>query len=533
MLLVLNISKQNLIYDVELFLRMIKGQVIGGELGRILIRQKSDANIEIGEILVCGDTQKILLQVYDLIYGSQISQQNLELISGMKLEDNTDLGFFDEKVRNYTLALAKPIAVMSDNSIVLCKQLPSFFKEVRQVEKNDLSFITTPKNPLFIGNLRSGSKMLDLPVSLPGKDVFSHHILLAATTGRGKSNLVKVMLWSIVDKDYCGVVVLDPHDEYYGRNSVGLKNHPNADRVIYYTPRDAPPGARTLKINIKQVKPDHFRGAVAFSDAQWQAMNAYNKEYGNRWIESVILEKPLKLDFHEATVGVLKRRLTHLLDMDFNGEQVFCNGVFDLSAGDTTTKDIANELEQAKTVIVDTSGFSGSVEILIGSMITNEIFNRYRSYKAKGQLDGKPVVSVVLEEAPRVLGKEVLEAGPNVFSTIAREGRKFKVGLTAITQLPSLIPREILANMNTKIILGIEMKPERQAIIDSASQDLSQDDRNIASLDKGEAIITSNFVKFATPVKVPLFEEHVEKARAQKQKDNKQGTPSFEGVKLK
>jgi hypothetical protein len=87
--------------------------------------------------------------------------------------------------------------------------------------------------------------------------------------------------------------------------------------------------------------------------------------------------------------------------------------------------------------------------------------------------------------------------------------------------------------MNTKIILGIEMKPERQAIIDSASQDLSQDDRNIASLDKGEAIITSNFVKFATPVKVPLFEEHVEKARAQKQKDNKQGTPSFEGVKLK
>jgi DNA helicase HerA-like ATPase len=219
--------------------------------------------------------------------------------------------------------------------------------------------------------------------------------------------------------------------------------------------------------------------------------------------------------------------LTHLLDMDFDGQQVFCNGVFDLASGETTTKDIANELEQGKTVIVDTSGFSGSVEILIGSMITNEIFNRYRNYKARGMLEGKPVVSVVLEEAPRVLGKEVLESGPNVFSTIAREGRKFKVGLTAITQLPSLIPREILANMNTKIILGIEMKPERQAIIESASQDLSQDDRNIASLDKGEAIITSNFVKFATPVKVPLFEEHAK----QFQKGSPKST-AFEGVKL-
>ena len=123
----------------------------------------------------------------------------------------------------------------------------------------------------------------------------------------------------------------------------------------------------------------------------------------------------------------------------------------------------------------------------------------------------KPVISVVLEEAPRVLGKEALEKGPNIFSTIAREGRKFKVGLFAITQLPSLIPRQILANMNTKIILGIEMGPERDAIIQSSAQDLSDDDRNIASLDKGEAIITSNFARFATPVKIPLFEEFVKK----------------------
>jgi len=62
--------------------------------------------------------------------------------------------------------------------------------------------------------------------------------------------------------------------------------------------------------------------------------------------------------------------------------------------------------------------------------------------------------------------------------------------------------------MNTKIILGIEMAPERQAIIDSASQDLSKDDRAIASLDKGEAIVTSNFLKFAVPIKIPLFESN-------------------------
>ena len=63
--------------------------------------------------------------------------------------------------------------------------------------------------------------------------------------------------------------------------------------------------------------------------------------------------------------------------------------------------------------------------------------------------------------------------------------------------------------MNTKIILGNELKQERAAIINSASQDLSQDDQNIASLDIGEAIISSNFTKFAIPVQIPLFEDYI------------------------
>ena len=54
------------------------------------------------------------------------------------------------------------------------------------------------------------------------------------------------------------------------------------------------------------------------------------------------------------------------------------------------------------------------------------------------------------------------------------------------------------------------MSTERHAIIESAAQDLSQDDRTIASLDKGEAIISSNFTKFAVPVKIPLFEDYIE-----------------------
>ena len=489
---------------------MIKGQVISGEYGKILIREKSDQQIELGELLIAETPDaKILLQSTNLLYGSQISQQNLELISGMALEDDEKVEFMDPKLRNYNLVLIKNLITISGNEAKICKKLPFFFSSVREITKDDLKFLTQPKNPLFLGNLRSGSKALDVPIYLNGEDVFSHHILISATTGRGKSNLCNIILWGILDKDYCGILVLDPHDEYYGRNKIGLKDHKNRQKVVYYTPNSPPPGAKTLKINLSLIKPQHFNGVVDWSDPQIQALNAYYKEYGNEWIESIVLDKPLKSEFFEGTLAVVKRRIMSLLDIEFNGQQLFCEGIFDLQSGETTISDISRELEESKIVIIDTSSFSGAVEILIGSLIATEIFNKYRHYKMKGLLTDKPTISNVLEEAPRVLGKEALEKGPNIFSTIAREGRKFKVGLFAITQLPSLIPREILANINTKIILGIEMQQEREAIIQSAAQDLSDDDRNIASLDKGEAIISSNFAKFATPIKIPLFEEFV------------------------
>ncbi len=505
-----------------------KGIIISGKFGELLLRQKAGEEIELGELLIAENKDsKILMQVYDLSYGSQLSPSNLELVSGMKLEEDSDMFFMDEKLRNYNLAILKNLITMTKGLARSSKSLPDFFSAVREVKKTDLNFLTKPKNPLFIGNLRSGSKVLDVPIYLPGDSVFSHHILIPATTGRGKSNLASCMLWDVLDKDYAGILVLDPHDEYYGRNKTGLKDHPKKRNLSYYTPYDVPPGTNTLKINLKHITPGHFNGVVEWTQAQREALTAYHRKFKEDWISSVIMEKDTGSNFMEGTMAVVRRRLLSLLDLDYYDNKIYCKGIFDIDSGKTSITDICNDLENRKVVVIDTSGFSGSIEILIGSLIASQIFEKYKNHKNKGTLKDKPVISIFLEEAPRVLGKEVLEKGQNIFSTIAREGRKFKIGLTAITQLPSLIPREILANMNTKIILGIEMQPERQAIIDSASQDMSSDSRAIAALDKGEAIITSNFTKFAIPVKIPWFEEFAKTDSKESKDENK-----FEGINL-
>ena len=56
------------------------------------------------------------------------------------------------------------------------------------------------------------------------------------------------------------------------------------------------------------------------------------------------------------------------------------------------------------------------------------------------------------------------------------------------------------------------------AVMESAAQDLSTDDRTIASLDKGEAIVSSNFTRFAVPIQIPLFEKYVEEGQEPKEK---------------
>ena len=495
---------------------MIKGQVVAGDFGKIVMRVKSSEKAELGELVVIEqDGEKFILQVYDLLYGSQISPQNLEMVAGMNLEEG-DFSLLDEQLRTYQLALLKPVLTVHQGSTT-CKKLPPFFSKVREIEKEDLSFITTPERPLFLGKLRSGSREMDVDIFVPGKEVLRHHVLVPASTGKGKSNLMSCMLWNIAHQEYAGMLVLDPHDEYYGRTGLGLKDHPCRDNIKYYTPVAPPPGAFTLKVNLTKLKPEHFQGAIALSDPQRQCLYAYHRKFKEQWISAIVEEQRIEGGlFHEDTMAVVKRKLISLLGLEVDQGQMRSEGLFDVVAGENTISDICRFLEQGCIVIVDTSYFSGALEILVGSMIASEIFERYKHYKKSGRLEKKPVVSIVLEEAPRVLGAKVLEQGSNVFESIAREGRKFQVGLFAITQLPSEIPKTILANMNTKIILGLEMNTERQAVIESSPQDLSQDSRNIAALDKGEAIVTSTFTRFAVPVKVPLFSEFVKKDVDQK-----------------
>ena len=493
------------------------GQVVSGDVAGILIREKNvGKNIELGDLLIIDEDENnsVILKVFDLSFGSQISPSNMELAAGLSLEGmGDDIGFYESNLRNYTLANAKAIIKITKEGIKIPKVLPKFFSKIRYATKEDLQFISEPpEDPVYLGNIRSGSKVLDdVPVQLNGNDFFTHHVLIPATTGRGKSNLVKTMLWSVLKLGKFGVLVLDAHDEYYGRHELGLKDNQNAKEKLRYYSSDAPVGGNTLLINIRTIAPEHFEGIVNFTEAQKQAIWLFSNTYRETWIERIVLSDVGEFEglVQDTTLAVLQRKLRTSLGIYQKDGEIICdNPVFSLQGGESTLDSITGHLQDGKIVIIDTSKLADQTELLIGSMIASKVFYRYRASKGKGHLVDNCPISIIIEEAPRVLSNEQLqEAGENIYSTIAREGRKFKVGLIAITQLTSLIPKIILSNLNTKIILGNEMSAERRSIIDCAAQDLSEEDKTIGSLDKGEAIVSSVFTKFAIPIYTPLFED--------------------------
>jgi hypothetical protein len=101
-----------------------------------------------------------------------------------------------------------------------------------------------------------------------------------------------------------------------------------------------------------------------------------------------------------------------------------------------------------------------------------------------------------------------------VFAQIAREGRKFKVGLCAVSQQPKLISEEVLSQFNTLFILGLADKRDRDILRNSAKQDISMLDNEVQMLMPGEALIASPFTPFAIPCRVHLYEERVEESNA-------------------
>jgi DNA helicase HerA-like ATPase len=115
--------------------------------------------------------------------------------------------------------------------------------------------------------------------------------------------------------------------------------------------------------------------------------------------------------------------------------------------------------------------------------------------------DCLPYVNIVVEEAPSVLNPQRMKFG-SVFRDISRQGRKFGIGLTVVSQQISEIDQGVLTQINTELT----NEAERREAIRNASVDLSGFERELQVMGRGQVVISASYRDIPLPILVPMFD---------------------------
>lgn len=504
-------------------MNQIRGRLFGRNVSEVVFRAQPDEDLFIGELLVGIDeitNRRYLIRVVDISYGSdQREPLWAQRIAGRLLGDDSggDEGFIEEHFlyepsrRSYQIAECRCLGYITPDatSFQKPKSLPSQFSQVVSPEPSDFNFLASRMGDLNIGNLRSGEQEVDFEVGISGNS-FSSHIGIFATTGMGKSNLLQVLAAQVMlQQGRYGLLVIDPHGEHHQK----LAQHPWASSTLkIYSSRKAVPNASTLRVGLGELSIDDLRVSYQWSHAQEEAIFELERHYGKKglsWLSEFCSIQDLS-DFREnelssrvapATLQIIHRRAKRITGLSIIASDS------SISVGDSIIRD----LQEGKVVVLDLSALDSTEELMIASYFSRRVLDEWSSQYLENpsKHSRMPVVGIVLEEAQRVLGNAKSKGEGNIFPRIAREGRKFKVGLCAISQQPKLIDDELLSQFNTFLILGLSDEKDRNILRSSAKQDLSALSKEIQTLMPGEALVVNLEAPFAIPAKIQLFSQMI------------------------
>ncbi len=423
--------------------------------------------------------------------------------------------FFDQD-QIFNRVIAEPLGCVQNEVFRKSRTIPTKFSKVSRAEKDEFKFLKQIMGDIQIGYLRNGSRVVEeIPVAIHS-DAMDHHMGVFATTGMGKSNFMKVFAASCMKlaskgESKFGLLIVDPHGEYLkGKGLVKGLTHLKkyADGLACYsTDREnaSDPGVEELAISTEEVRPDDVALLYEWSPPQRDALDAISRIFdSNSWLDDIQkadgLDRMMQEGFRDTTVKVLVRRIKNVLERNKYIQKR------------SSLPNILANLQDGKVVLVDIPRMSDRAELFLLSVLSRYILD---AYKEEGKPDRKNCL-ITIEEAQRVLG-----SGSNTsrFETIAREGRKFGVGLCAITQQPKLIDKQLLSQFNTLVVMGLGDRNDRSQLEESAKQDLSSLDIEIQTLEPGEAVISTLKIPFPIPARIHRYEDYLHRLENEDRSD--------------
>lgn len=458
---------------------------------------------EVGEIFSIDDLRgdiQFLARVLDIQHDSNYGGRWDTTLRGTEFYDKDQI---------FNRIIAEPLGCIEGGRFRKARTIPTKFSAVKRTTKESFSFLKSVMGDIEVGVLRNGSQVVsEIPVALHS-GAMDHHMGVFATTGMGKSNFMKVFAASCMRLAACGdskfgLLVVDPHGEYLKgtKDSKGLLHLKScAEGLVCYSTDSKSariPGVEEFSIASEEIGPDDVSLLWDWTTAQHDALEAIQRVFSaESWLEEIQtdagIERMVSDGFNEGTVRVLGRRIRSLLDRNSYIQRR------------SSIPGIIRNLQDGKVVLVDIPRMTDRSELFMLSVLSRSIMDEYK--KEAG--DGRKNCLITIEEAQRVLGGE----GGSIarFAAIAREGRKFGVGLCAITQQPKLIDKQLLSQFNTLVILGLADRNDRLRLEESAKQDLSSLDIEIQTLEKGEAVISTLNIPFPVPARIHMYDNYIDR----------------------
>ncbi len=472
-------------------------------------RLPDEERVEVGQIFYIKDGGLIFLaRVLDIQYDSNYDGKWDTTLKGTQ--------FFDQD-QIFNRVIAEPLGCVDSSGFRKSRTIPTKFSSVNKAEKEEFKFLLQVMGDIEIGFLRNGSKRVEeIPVALHS-DVMDHHMGIFATTGMGKSNFMKVFAASCMKlaakgESKFGLLIVDPHGEYLlGKNgSKGLMHLKNyvSGLVCYSTDKKnaTHPGVEELTMALNEIEPTDVLVLYDWSSAQRDALESISRVFDSNWLDDLQTSEGIAAmvseGFNEKTMGVISRRIKTLVER---------NRYIDKTK--SSISNILTHLQEGKVVLVDIPRMSDRSELFLLSVVSRCILEKYKQEAPRGRKN----CLITIEEAQRVLGEGNLAR----FESIAREGRKFGVGLCAITQQPKLIDRQLLSQFNTLVVMGLGDRNDRSQLEESAKQDLSSLDIEIQTLEKGEAIISTLKIPFPIPARIHRYEDYLRRLEKEDRSDER------------
>ena len=445
----------------------------------------SDKMPKVGEyVTIEYDGKKVLGMIENLIRGNDAL--NVDINDFKAIQKISRIGVDD----NYIRGKVKILCDVNDNlKLPRTPVLPG--TEIRLADKDTLNEIFKVKNPIKLGSLVNQS---DVEVNVEANPILSRHLAILAMTGAGKSNTVSVLIDQMLGYDV-PVFVFDMHGEYVGAD------FPNGE-VNVIRPKINPiyMSFHEIKklVNIPSngyIQERHFRRA--FKEAR--EMVSDGTAHTNNFLQMIydILERDSLEEGSDKQIVDVMNKIDDSMDRYSN--------IFDNNVGNILTS-----IKIGHANVLDLSQSDESIaNVLVSHIMRNALQMRKNAVHGKDKKTLDFPVFFVLEEAHILAPNKRDSDSKRWIQRVAREGRKFGLGLCLVSQSPKTVDHDALSQMNNMIILRL-VEPEDQRHVQSASESLSQDLINqLPSLNVGEAIVLGLMSRVPTLVKIDQFKGRI------------------------